>query len=151
MGRPSSITPEIASAIEAARQSGSTVAAHHRRLAEAGTRIARGTLDKYLQRAAGERTAEATSAATAALGGGTLAELLVAAREIAKARADWVTWLGSDPRAVRAYAALARLSTDLARAIAELAPPPLPNPDHDPACAAAKKRLLAMADEVLAR
>jgi hypothetical protein len=40
---------------------------------------------------------------------------------------------------------------DLAKAAAELAPPPAPSPDSDPANVAAKARLLTMVDEILAR
>jgi len=89
--------------------------------------------------------------ALAALEGNELAELHAAAQEVAAARAAWVPTLGIDPRAVRAFATLARLGADLAKALAELAPPPAPDPAHDPANVVAKARLLALVDEVLAR
>jgi hypothetical protein len=164
LARPSIITEDLRAAIAEHRKPGQTLAALRASLTGAGYTVSVATLHRYLKRpptATGfaERAAsvlarvppEIESEAAAALGGDDVQRLVRARDAVELALLEWRPYLGSDPRAVRASATLNHMLVELAAAIAALAPPPAADPESDPAHLAAKARLLARVDEVLAR
>jgi hypothetical protein len=148
------LTPAVVERIDALRQPGLTGAALHRALLAEGIKISRGSLHTYLHRGASpdvSAAAELERQAEGAVASGDLAHLTRVRDALAGAMATWRPHLGRDGSAVRAYATLSRALADITARLLELAPPPPPDPELDPAHVAAKRRLLERADEELAR
>ncbi len=162
-GRPTAISPEVAAKIKEFRTDPSiSPAMLHRMLQSAGIPVARRTLYRHLQRE-GLEAAERPEALMAlpppvpaeALADGsrfTPEALLADVRkryleacgiaDALKARAA----LGSTE--TRRWFEATRIAADLAAYLTEMAPPPVPDPENDPANVAAKERLLARAREL---
>ncbi len=171
------IGPELAARIEAFRRPGVSVRQLHAQLLAAGINVALRTLHRHLDRqdAATRSAAEAplmsaaeilaagaAGAAEAAAGDGAepladfspatiLADMqarYVEVRHLAQRLRTAAALGGKDSKSF--YDAV-RLLGDLGKTLAALAPPPVPDPEHDPALVAAKERLLARARELAAK
>ena len=155
VARPTAVSADLAARIDAARAP--SFAALLAELGPDALTVSPRTLRRYCAKSgkrfgvAGPSTAPLERAATAAVEAGEAGGLEHVQADIEAALATWREYLGSSDRAVRAYAALSRALADVVEKIAALRPPAPLNPDDDPANVAAKKRLLAMVDEALAR
>jgi hypothetical protein len=134
VARPTVISAEVAAIIEAQRAPGLSVSKLHKRVAAAGVRIARGTLDSYLRKGlkapprpraelpdhmAVQRSADAALAA-----GDDLAALRQAQADVAEHLRIWAPRLSDSGTAVRAYAALIAVLHKVTASIVELTPVP---------------------------
>lgn len=127
MARPSVVTDAVKAAIARLGGPGVTLAVLRSRLAAEGHAVSVATLSRHLgarPRLEGATPAAVARHARAALASDDLAELRAAQAEVARARQGWAPFLGTDPRAVRAYAALAKLQKEITASIVELTPRP---------------------------
>lgn len=175
-GRPTAITPEIAKKIEALRDPALTNGALFRKCQAAGVKVAKRTLDRYLAGigAAGELATMGAPgvAVTNDLGddadmgdeggdpGSEASARFAPERLMADLREDYLAAVGisnalkvvarlGGPE-MRKWAEAVRAKGEIGERLARMAPPPVPNPDDDPAYTAAKERLLERAREIAA-
>jgi hypothetical protein len=80
-----------------------------------------------------------------------IAELERDARKLRALREFWLSQGELGPAAARTFATINRQYREALRELAQIIPPAPPDPENDPANVDAKRRLLAMVDEALAR
>lgn len=156
-GRPTVISAAMATRIKALSAKGLSHASIARVLTGDGHPVTRTTVGRFLARqgsaegvAAPTDPAELEKATAAALDGDDdLAALERILAEVTAGMREWSAWVGTDPRATRAYATLARLAGELRSRAHELRP--APEVEHDRLSALGEAQRQALLERTRAR
>ncbi|HTV19633.1 MAG TPA: hypothetical protein VMG12_13205 [Polyangiaceae bacterium] len=155
-GRPPIITPALASRVAALAAKGLSHGAIARSLTSQGTPIARATVQRFLSRKTPAdglpgpaepapepgTPAQLEQATSAALESDDVQAIGRTVVEVEAAMRQWAEWIGTDPRATRAYAGLARLASDLRVRLVSLRPAPEAERDRLTALGEEQRRAL---------